>query len=66
MPDMNGFELAEHVGEYREGIKTIFMSGFADVSHIASKVSQPGCAYLQKPFTPDLLATAVRNVIDEK
>jgi len=66
MPDMNGFELAEHVTVYRQGIRVLYMSGFADTPQIAAKVSQPGCSYLQKPFTPDELATAVRKVLDEE
>jgi PAS domain S-box-containing protein len=65
MPDMNGLELAEHVAVYRQGIKVLFMSGFADVPHIAAKVGQPGRSYLQKPFTPDVLAAAVRRILDE-
>jgi CheY-like chemotaxis protein len=66
MPDMNGFELADHIVVYREGIRILFMSGFADTPHIGAEVSQPGRAFLQKPFTPDALATAVRDVMDEK
>jgi PAS domain S-box-containing protein len=65
MPDMNGFELAEHVGAYCQGIKILFMSGFADNPHITAKVSQSRRSYLQKPFTPDALASAVRKVLDE-
>jgi PAS domain S-box-containing protein len=65
MPDMNGFELAEHVNAYCEGIKVVFMSGFADTPQITAEVSQPGRAYLQKPFTPDDLGAAVRKVLDE-
>ena len=65
MPDMNGFELAEHVGAYRPGIKILFMSGFADAPHIAAEVSLPGRSYLQKPFTPDALSAAVRKALDE-
>ena len=65
MPDMNGFELAEHVGTYCQGIKILFMSGFADNPHITAKVSQPKRRCLQKPFTRDGLAAAVRKVLDE-
>jgi PAS domain S-box-containing protein len=66
MPDMDGFELAEHIAVYCEGIKTLFMSGFADSPHIAAKISEPGCAYLEKPFTPDALSQAVRKLLDGK
>jgi PAS domain S-box-containing protein len=65
MPDIDGFELAEHISVYRHDLKILFMSGFADAPHIAAKMGQPGRAYLQKPFTPDTLAVAVRKVLDE-
>jgi PAS domain S-box-containing protein len=65
MPDMDGFEVAEHVSVYRQGLKIVFMSGYADTPHIAAAVSQPGRSYLQKPFTPDALAAAVRKALDE-
>ena len=66
MPDMDGFQLAEQMRIFRDGIKTLFMSGFADDPQVALRVSQPGFAYLEKPFTPDVLATAVRNILDAK
>jgi PAS domain S-box-containing protein len=65
MPDMDGFELADHVAAYREGVKVIFMSGFADAPHLASKIAAPGRAYLQKPFTPSVLGASVRKVLDD-
>jgi len=66
MPDMDGFQLAEQMRVFRDGIKTLFMSGFADDPQLAVRVSQPGCAYLEKPFTPEVLATSVRNILDAK
>jgi PAS domain S-box-containing protein len=65
MPDMDGFDLAEHVGRYRKGMKVLFVSGSVDAPHIAAKLAQPGVSYLQKPFTPETLAVAVRKNLDE-
>jgi two-component system cell cycle sensor histidine kinase/response regulator CckA len=66
MPDMDGFQLAEQIRVYRDELKILFMSGYADDPQVAARVAQPGCAYLEKPFTPDVLATAIRNVLDSK
>ena len=64
MPGSNGRDLAEAVARLRPGIRELFMSGYtADV--IANHgVLDGGTAFLQKPFTPRQLASAVREVLD--
>jgi PAS domain S-box-containing protein len=64
MPGINGFELADLIRTYKSGIKVLFMSGYADPERFAEKLSDPGCAYLPKPFTPHSLATAIRRLLD--
>jgi two-component system cell cycle sensor histidine kinase/response regulator CckA len=57
MPRMSGVELASRAAELRPGLKVLFMSGYApDPKHRALFASD-GAAFLQKPFTPDELAT---------
>jgi two-component system C4-dicarboxylate transport response regulator DctD len=66
MPDMDGFGLADRLTGYRQGMKILFMSGYTDTPQVAAQMAQPGRSYLQKPFTPDVLAGTVRKALDEK
>jgi CheY-like chemotaxis protein len=64
MPKMSGKELAERLAELRHGIKVIFVSGYtADV--ISKKgVLESGVRFLQKPFSAQTLAAAVKAALD--
>jgi PAS domain S-box-containing protein len=64
MPGINGFELADLIRTYQGDIRVLFMSGYADPEHFAARLAEPGSAYLPKPFTPQTLATLVRNLLD--
>jgi PAS domain S-box-containing protein len=59
MPDMSGPELARRLGLLRPDTKVLFMSGYTSEGML-----EPGAALLQKPFTLDVLARAVREVLD--
>ncbi len=64
MPVMNGKELHNRIRNIRPTIKTIFMSGYtADV--IANNgILEDDAAFLQKPFTNELLTQLVRETLD--
>jgi CheY-like chemotaxis protein len=64
MPVMAGFELADVIRTYQSGLKVLFTSGGPDAPRLAEKLSEPGVAYLQKPFTPQGLAASVREILD--
>jgi signal transduction histidine kinase len=64
MPEMNGSQLVERVLEARPGIRVLFMSGYTDDEVMRRGVIDGQTAFLQKPFTPDLLAHKVREVLD--
>ena len=64
MPGMNGMELAEHLRMIKPGLKLLFISGYTDNTGI--KVDGSVRSYLPKPFTPDTLARAVREILDFK
>jgi CheY-like chemotaxis protein len=64
MPGMNGSHLVEKVLEARPGIRVLFMSGYTDDEVMRRGVIDGKTAFLQKPFTPDLLAHKVREVLD--
>jgi signal transduction histidine kinase/CheY-like chemotaxis protein len=66
MPAMRGPELAATLSETRPGLKVLFMSGYADESVTSPPASEPGRAFLPKPFTPHDLARAVREALSGK
>ena len=66
MPQMSGPELAKRLVRSRPDMKVLCMSGYTDDSIVRHGVLEAQLAYLQKPFTPDALATKVREVLDAR
>ena len=64
MPGMNGRELAQRLALARPDMKVLYVSGYTDDVIIRHGVLEAGIAFLQKPFTPDVLARKVRDVLD--
>jgi len=62
MPHMGGTDLAERVRAVRPATRVLFFSGYTPDG--APLPSGPGMAFLQKPFTPALLARKVRELLD--
>ncbi len=64
MPGMNGKELKERLDSVKPGMEVIFMSGYtADV--VAHRgILDEKVNFLQKPFTPLMLARKVRQVLN--
>jgi two-component system, cell cycle sensor histidine kinase and response regulator CckA len=63
MPQMNGRVLAEQLLARRPRLKVLYMSGYTDDQILVHGVAT-GAGFLQKPFTPDVLARKVRDVLD--
>ena len=64
MPRMNGVELARQLLLQRPQVKVVFMSGFSDDGTLREEMSELGTLFLQKPFTPMVLLSEVRQVLD--
>lgn len=64
MPGMNGLELVERLSDVRRDLKVLFMSGYTTDALSHRGMERPAARLLRKPFTPDVLATAVREVLD--
>jgi CheY-like chemotaxis protein len=64
MPQMSGRELAARLRSIRPALKIAYMSGYTDDAVVRHGVSEAGIAFLQKPFTPDVLLSKIRRVLD--
>jgi CheY-like chemotaxis protein len=64
MPHLSGAQLAQRLSSRRPSLKVLYMSGYTDGSIHSRGILDEGAAFLQKPFTSDLLARKVRNVLD--
>jgi two-component system cell cycle sensor histidine kinase/response regulator CckA len=65
MPLVSGPELVQRVLSKRMGLRVLFISGYTDRALIHQGLRAPGTAFLQKPFTPDVLMRKVRELLDE-
>jgi two-component system, cell cycle sensor histidine kinase and response regulator CckA len=65
MPGMGGRELAARLILTDPHLKVVFVSGYAGHSAAEKELDLPGVAFLQKPFSINLLANTVRTVLDE-
>jgi len=63
MPGISGRRLAARLRALRPTIRVIFMSGYADDVILRTGELEPWASYLQKPFTPEVLARRVREVL---
>ena len=63
MPQMTGFELGKQLQERAPALKILYMSGYRDNAIGGSGPDAPR-AFLHKPFTPDVLLSKVREVLD--
>ncbi len=63
MPQMSGPEVAEKLTAVRPEMKVLYMSGYPDHPVFSQGVKRE-TAFLQKPFTPNVLTQKVREVLD--
>ncbi len=64
MPRIGGPELARMLHQVRPGTKVLFMSGYPDGAVQNQRLLEPGAAFIQKPFSPSVLAVKIREVLD--
>jgi two-component system, cell cycle sensor histidine kinase and response regulator CckA len=62
MPEMGGSELARRLAVERPGLPILFLSGYTD-DEMTLRGLGPPSAFVQKPFTPDVLARRVRELL---
>jgi signal transduction histidine kinase len=65
MPRLGGRQLVERLTPLRPEMKVLFMSGYIGDALARESILETGKPFLQKPFTPALLARKVREVLDQ-
>jgi CheY-like chemotaxis protein len=63
MPVMDGRELARSAAALRPNLRVLFMSGYNSNAVLHRDVPLSEAPFLQKPFTPGVLAEKVRAVL---
>ncbi len=63
---MSGPALARRLAKTRPDMKVLCMSGYTNDSIVRHGVLEAHLAYIQKPMTPDTLASKVRDVLDSE
>ncbi len=63
LPGMNGRQLAEIARQHRPELKVLFMTGYAEKAAERQGFLEEGMDLIAKPFTLDLLANRVRDMI---
>lgn len=64
MPRMSGRELVIRLQPLRPETKVLYMSGYTENSIVNQGALEEGIHYIQKPFTMEALAHAVRLTLD--
>lgn len=64
MPRMSGSTLASQLAAERPALKVLYVSGYLERSDTAQDLISPSAAFLHKPFTPEVLARKVREILD--
>ena len=63
MPRLSGPEMVQRLQADRPGMKVIFMSGYAKQGSLAA-IEDEEAEILEKPFSPQVILTRVRKVLD--
>jgi two-component system cell cycle sensor histidine kinase/response regulator CckA len=65
MPQMSGRELAEQLKALQPQLKVLFMSGYTDDAIVRHGLLAAEVEYLSKPFSLNVLASKVRELLDK-
>jgi len=66
MPDMDGIEVLRIIKEQWPETAVIIVTGYQTVDTAVKAIKLGAYDYIEKPFTPDALITAVREALTYK
>ena len=66
MPKLGGRKVYEQIRESGSNVPVLFSTGYSLDSDDAEYIAGEGLRTIQKPYAPDVLYTAVREVLDRK
>lgn len=64
MPKKSGKAAAAEIEKMRPGVRTLFMSGYSEDMINKQGALEEGLAFIQKPISPKVLLTKVRELLD--
>jgi PAS domain S-box-containing protein len=66
MPGMSGKELAARLKLGQPDLPILYMSGYTEDALIDQGVLQEDMEFIQKPFSPEVMADGVRHILDQQ
>ena len=66
MPKMKGPEMAQQIKHSRPDVKVLYISGYHDENMTAGALLDENAAFLEKPYTREVLTHKLRDLLKEK
>ncbi len=66
LPDRSGRDLAVELLARFPRLRVLFLSGYTDDEVLKYGIEQSAVAFLQKPYTPEMLAQKIRGILDSQ
>jgi FixJ family two-component response regulator len=64
LPDLNGLDLQKNIARDRHDMPIIFITGHGDIPMTVQAMKAGAVEFLTKPFSDDVLLSAIRNAIE--
>jgi two-component system CheB/CheR fusion protein len=64
LPGMDGRSVYDAISKARPGIRVLFITAYAETHVLRGRINREGTPVLEKPFTADQLAAAMRTALD--